>query len=159
MMKAPIFVAAIAMLMAHTPTNAATTCGRFMFDPHPRLALSDLKRLASTNGVGPEAADGGQMVYWPFDLEDHPVRGKWRALGVVYVTRGDLGEEAVGGMLLQSRSGPAARVDQADEVKGPDGVNLKVRSGRQREHCTAYVSTLDNSGGLFAGGQLVGRLR
>src|SRR5258708_17388838 len=116
MMKAPIFVAAIAMLMAHTPTNAATTCGRFMFDPHPRRALSDLKRLASTNGVGPEAADGGQMVYWRFDLEDHPVRGKWRARGVVYVTRSDLLVEAGGGMHLHSRSGPPAPVNQAYEV-------------------------------------------
>ncbi|HEX5261896.1 MAG TPA: hypothetical protein VFW13_00100 [Phenylobacterium sp.] len=152
-----IVVAALAA--AANPVRAATCHADFAFRPNPSLDLATVTRLVaqgSQTKSGLEAKDGGRLVVWPFDEEDHPTFGQWRAIALVFVTRGDLGEDTVGGLLLQAGSEPPVSIDKARLTKGPNGLRLSMPAPPK---CPRFIIELDNNGGLVAGGQVVGRLR
>lgn len=150
---------ALAFLLCPAAGQAATCDREFTFNPRPVLGLTDVKRLAtpdaSIRGSDLSTADGAQLVVWPFDEEDHPTRGRWRAIALVYVTRGDLGEKTVGGELLQLESKPPLSLSRAEIKKTANGLQLTlpVDSG-----CPPFVIRLDDRGGLTAQGRLLGRL-
>jgi hypothetical protein len=77
-------------------------------------------------------------------------------VALVYATRGDLGEEGVGGLLLQRGSVPAEAEIQTVK-KRQDGLYLTLPSPRRA--CRGFVVKLDNAGGLTAGGVAVGQLK
>jgi hypothetical protein len=141
----------------------AAPCERhFALNPHPLLKLADVRRLAdraAANGPGaPENRDGGRLIFWPFDEEDHPIYGKWRGIGLIFATRGDLGEPTVGGLLLQSRATPPVHADRVIASQKADGLYLSVQPRQANNGCPAFVVKLDNMGTLFADGKPIGRL-
>jgi hypothetical protein len=151
---------ALAAFVLIAPAAAATTCEEeFTFNPRPALALSDVKRLAKPGTMGGsdlQTADGAQLVVWPFDEEDRPSVGPRRALALVYVTRGDLGEKAVGGELLQLRSKPPFNLDHSEIKRSADGLQLALPAAIG---CPPYVIRLDGHGLLLVQGRPLGRLR
>lgn len=154
------FACTLALSVATGQVRAEPCHSSFTFKPKPSLDLAAISRL-SARGPPPgdvhlEAKDGGQLIVWPFDVEDQPTFGQWRAIALVFVTRGNLGEDTVGGLLLQARSEPPASIDNAALTKGPSGLRLSLPTAAQ---CPRYVIELDNNGGLVAEGRLVGRLR
>jgi hypothetical protein len=68
-------------MAVQSSADAAARCDHFRLDPHPKFDVADLKRLTAQSGEAPGAADGAQLIFWPFDNEDHPFRGASRALG------------------------------------------------------------------------------
>jgi hypothetical protein len=103
-----------------------------------------------------QTADRAQLVVWAFDEEELPRVGKWRAVALIYVTRGDLGEGAVGGELLQLESRPPLSLDRAEIKKAGNGLQFSLPAARG---CPPYVIRLDGHGGLTAEGRLLGRLQ
>lgn len=145
-----------ALLLIPGVAAAATQCTQqFSFRANPTLNLASVQRLAGQR-VSPETADGSKFVVWSFDGEDHPSYGHWAGLALVYVTRGDLGEDPIGGLLLQAPSTTLADVSAAVITKGRDGVTFALPGNRG---CPKYVLHLSNNGTLTAQGRLVGTLQ
>ena len=77
-------------------------------------------------------------------------------MALVYVTRGDLGEEPIGGLLLQAPTTTLADVSAAVITKDRDGVTFALPG---KPGCAKYVLHLSNNGTLTAQGMLVGTLQ
>lgn len=156
----PLALLFAAFVSTAAPAAATAKCGtEFTFDPRPALTLADVKRLSEVgpiDGVDIKAADGASLVVWAFDEEDHPVVGPRRAIALLYVTRGDLGEKAVGGELLQLRSKPAISLSRLAIEKWADGLQLVLPTAGG---CPSYSIRLDGHGRLTVQGRLVGTLR
>src|SRR6266404_7679051 len=136
----------------------AAACNSYDFRPHATLDVAAVKRLTlAPLGDDPHSttATGAQLVVLPFDYEDHPTYGRWRAWAVVYVTRGDLGEETIGGLLLQERKDPPMDLATVRVVKDGTGVGLRLPHSRT---CPAYVVRLRTDGTLVVKGKVVGKL-
>ena len=91
-----------------------------------------------------------------FDPEDPIINRSGRAYALVYVTRGDLGENTVGVMLRQTARRLAQPTAEPVFAKIKTGLHLTLPTPRS---CPPYVVTLDNRGGLFVQGRMVGRLK
>lgn len=149
-----LFVAAL--VLAPTIAHAVPRCvQQVRFRANPTLNLATVQRLAGQR-ISPETGDGSKLVVRSFDTEDSPSYGDLVGLALVYVTRGDLGENPVGGLLLQPRGTELVDISSAKITKSRDGVTFAVPGGRG---CTPVRLHLSNNGTLTAQGVLVGRLR
>ena len=83
-----------------TGVAAADQCKGFRFAQVQSLPLQDLGRLARQKVV---AGEPGFVVFIPFDEEDYPRQGQFRALGFVFARMGDLGETPIGGYIWISK--------------------------------------------------------
>jgi hypothetical protein len=98
---------------------------------------------------------GARLMVQPFDVEDRPTYGRWRALAVVYVTRGDLAERTIGGVLFELRSMPPIDLGAAKLAHDSGGVRVTLPASRS---CPAYVISLERDGTLVVQGRTLGRL-
>jgi len=145
-------------VLACGSAQAAACEPAYTFRTNPVFGLAEIMRLATPVRDEPpvQTADGIRLIVRPFSEEDHPTYGRWRAAAVVFISRGDLGEEPVGGLLLQNLLEDPLRADAFVVIKSRDGLRLEVPN---RAGCGAYVIRVAADGGLTAGGRLVGRLR
>jgi len=151
----PKALALAALALTTSAAAGAPQCAKqFSFRANPTLNLASVQRLAGQR-LSPETADGSKLVVWSFDGEDHPSYGHWVGLALVYVTRGDLGEQPVGGLLLQTPSTASVDLSAAHFTKRSDGVTLVLPKTRG---CTSYTLHLSNNGTLAADGVVVGTL-
>lgn len=151
----PKALAFAVLVLAQSAEAAVPQCAKqFSFRTNPTLNLANVQRLAGQR-LSPETADQSKLVVWSFDGEDHPSYGRWVGLALVYVTRGDLGEQPVGGLLLQAPSTALVNLSAARFTKKADGVTLVLPKTRG---CTSYTLHLSNNGTLTANGVLVGTL-
>ena len=96
---------ATVLMMSESGAASAQCRQKFSFRASPRLDLTAVQRLAHKR-ASPATADGSSLVVWAFDAEDRPSYGRWIGLALVYITRGDIGEQPVGGLLLNLRRRP-----------------------------------------------------
>lgn len=131
-------------------------CPTYSFQPKARLDVSAIKRLArDPQFSGLTTPTGAELVTLPFDDEDHPADNHLRALAVVYVTRGDLGERSLGGVLFQARSSAPINFGAATVVKRGGSVSMDLPTGGS---CPRYTIRLENNGTLIVHGRVIGRL-
>jgi hypothetical protein len=150
--------ASLAAAYAVAASIPAAACNSYDFRPHATFDVAAIKRLSGTPLIidAPSTtATSAQLVVLPFDQEDHPVDGRWRALAVIYVTRGDLGEDTIGGLLLQARNDPPMDLTTAHAVKDRTGAELRLAHSRT---CPAYVLRLRADGALIVNGKAAGKL-
>jgi hypothetical protein len=150
--------AILAATLAIGASVPATGCNSYDFRPHATFDVAAIKRLSGAPLIvdAPSTtATGAQLVALPFDREDHPIYGRWRALAVIYVTRGDLGEDTIGGLLLQARNDPPMDLATARTVKDGTGAELRLAHSRT---CPAYVVRLRADGTLIVQGKAIGKL-
>ena len=104
-----MFAVLLPMLAAAGVGEAHSICPAYNFQPSARLDVGAIKRLARDvlANENMTTTHGAQLVILPFDVEDPPTSGHWEGLAVVYVTRGDLAEQTIGGVLRQSLPAPA----------------------------------------------------
>ena len=153
-----MFAMLLPMLVAAGVVEAESICPTYSFQPSARFDVGAIKRLAR-DGLANEnmtTTGGAELVLLPFDVEDPPISGQWEALAVVYVTRGDLAEQTIGGLLRQSLPAPAIDIAAARVTKDSDAVQVTLPAGHP---CPSYIIRLENDGTLIVQGRIIGRLR
>jgi hypothetical protein len=153
-----ILPAALVGSLLATPALAKAQCHQeFVFQTNPLIGLSAIRKLVQTmpDKDRPHTEDGAELVVWPFDEEDHPTFGKYRGIAVVFATRGDLGEEGAGGLLLQDRSAPLLAPTNLTVEQSSGGVVLQLPA---RGSCPRFIVKLVDGGAISVQGRVVGRL-
>jgi len=115
------------------------------------MSLQDLGRLADFKTI---SGDAGTIVFWPFDIEDHPARAGWHIIGLIFARRGDLGEVPVGGFLWARR--PSHLVGSSGS--SPDGsVSATFEADKSTDGCQSprFKFTLKSGGEVLAGGKVI----
>jgi len=138
--------------------QAGSKCETYSFQPNARLDVGAIKRLAWTH-LGDDktmtTSGGARLMIQPFDVEDRPTFGRWRALAVVYATRGDLAERTIGGILFETRSAQPIDLETARVAKDGGAVRVTLPASIS---CPAYVIRLEGEGTLLVQGRSIGRL-
>jgi hypothetical protein len=137
-------------------TKAASieTCQGLKFERVHHVSVQDLGRLTQ-----PQIASGkpGAVVFIPFDEEDHPSQGKFRALRLIFARTGNLGETPVGGYVWISKDAAAS----SPAVTSDDqAVSTTFRTG-DKQHCTTSQLTfaLKQAGKTYVNGSFVATVK
>lgn len=147
-------------LLFYSPASAATCGDFFRFDPSARLSVSAISRLAEPTGFDVHTRNGVSIMFWPFDRENQPVKGKWAAFALIYASTGGLGEARPGGVLWAAHGLDLYDPTNTKLVKKSDGVHLTITQKEIAEHCPGgFKARIDNNNVLFVNGVRIGELK
>lgn len=134
--------------------SATDQCQGLRFDQVHSLSLQDLARMTQQKII---FGQPGTLVFIPFDEEDHPRKGKLRALGLIYARVGDLGEMPIGGYVWVSGEKHSGTYDVR---KGANTVSISFHA-QNAQKCKApqLEFELRQMGNVYVNGVLVGTVR
>lgn len=147
-----MFMAVI--LIASAEAAAVDQCQGLKFEQIQNLSLQDLGRMTQQEIV---TGKPGSVVFIPFDEEDYPQQGKFRALGLVFARVGDLGETPIGGYIWISKE---ARSGGHRMTKEDRSISITFRTeGKQR--CTTPQLDFDlrQMGKIYVNGDFIGAVK
>lgn len=99
----------------------------------------------------------GSVVFIPFDEEDYPKQGKFRALGLVFARVGDLGETPIGGYIWISKE---ARSGAYGITKEDNSVSITFHAeGKQRCTTPLLDFELKQMGKIYVNGGFIGAVK
>ncbi len=147
-----MFMAVI--LIASAETAAADKCQGFKFEQVQNLSLQDLGRMTQQKVA---AGKPGSVVFIPFDDEDHPQQGNFRALGLVFARVGDLGETPIGGYIWISKK---AHSGAYAITKKDNSVSITFHTeGKQRCTTSHLDFELKQMGKIYVNGGFIGAVK
>ena len=133
---------------------ASAKCQGLKFEQVRSLSLKDLGRLAQQEVIGGRP---GSVVFIPFDEEDYPQQGQFRALGLVFARVGDLGETPVGGYIFVSKG---ANYQDYKITKKDDSVSITFHLGVGQHCATSRLNfELRQMGGVYVNEVLMGTVQ
>lgn len=143
-----IFIVLALTMSFEAAANAE--CQGLKFEQVRSLSLKDLGRLAQQKVIGGQP---GSVVFAPFDEEDYPQQGQFRALGLVFARVGDLGETPVGGYIFVSKS---ADYQDYKITKKDDSVSITFHLSVGQHCATPRLSfELRQMGGVYVNEVLI----
>ena len=151
---ATFFVSSILCLSSLASTGAEA-CDYFRFETKTSLSIQDIGRLSFGRTY---SAGVGSILYWPFDVEDHAVKGDYDAAGLVIARQGDLGEIPIGGVLWAR--GPVSsptqrRADNSNDMVVTFTPSVQIPGCETAE----FIITLKSDGSVYTNDQKIGNVR
>lgn len=147
-----LFVAAV-FLAVWAEAAAADECQGFKFEQVQHVSLQDLGRMAQQGVV---TGEPGSVVFIPFDEEDRPQQGTFRAIGLVFARVGDLGETPVGGYVWISKY---AHSGAPQMTKRGGSVSVVFHAGVEQHCATSQLAfELKQAGKVYVNNRLIGEV-
>ena len=158
MMRRAIFCAMAAWVVgAMAPAGALAACGDLIrYEPNARLSVAAISKLAEQQNSILATPNGGWISFWPFDHEDHPFKGDWAAMAIVFAGDGNPGDQPGGVIWANFKRLPIVPTASAAFGKRGTAVSLTVSLDSGPEACRRLTFTFSDKGVLSLDGARVG---